>query len=64
MNQNLSVNNTNFHIKGFALGLILKWTKGNSEMKHISISFYKKSELYSAQVENLTKILPRSCQDP
>ena len=54
MNQNLSVNNTNFHIKGFALGLILKWTKGNSEMKHISISFYKKSELNSA---HLAKIL-------
>ena len=32
MNQNLRVNKTNFHIKGFALGLALK-QRGNATRK-------------------------------
>ena len=34
MNKNLHVNKTNFHMKGFALGLTLKQAKGNLEIAY------------------------------
>ena len=36
----LHVNKTNFHLKGFTLGLVLKEAKGNSEMAYSYYLFF------------------------
>ena len=40
MNQNLHVNKTNFHMKGFAIGLALKQKRSKSEHRNNLFSVF------------------------